>query len=69
MAGYLYAVSTYPIVGSKNTDGRSEKFSVRSASKRQAAMGRSDVAHDWGHLERSTVLRMEVLHGTSTSQA
>jgi len=47
MAGYLYAVSTYPIVGSKNTDGRSEKFSVRSASKRQAAMGRSDVADDW----------------------
>src|SRR6476646_7396064 len=43
MAGYLYAVSTYPIVGSKNADGRSEKFSVRSASKRQAAMVRSDV--------------------------
>ena len=69
MAGYLYAVSTYPIVGSKNMDGQSEKFSVRSASKRQAAMGRSDVPTIGGHLERSTVLRMEVLHGTPTSQA
>jgi len=69
MAGYLYAVSTYPIVGSKNADGRSEKFSVRSASKRQAAMGRSDVAHDWWTPREEPVLRMEVLDGTPTSQA
>ena len=69
MAGYLYAVSTYPIVGSKNTDGRSEKFSVRSASSDRPPWVVLMLPTIGGHLARSTVLRMEVLHGTPTSQA